>query len=228
MARNTCALLIAGDEERFVKEIDNTRNYLLNEAGFDHKKTWTCNHSTNESVLKTIERFVQEINATENQDAVVVYSGHGLRGSFCPHPENPISYQHLARTFKEMTGRIIFINYSCHSGSAIPVFREFGLLPKRGSIIASAKSTELSYNGFLQKELLDSFRQRKPYKKKEITVRPATKYKTGIELHEERINPLTGKFETTEKITYDWKTSPAIVQHPQRCGLDLDHLLFPQ
>lgn len=203
--RNTYALLIAGDENRFVESIDRIRSYLLNEVGFDHKKTWTCNHSTNESALKTIGRFVQEINATENQDAVVVYSGHGLRGSFCPHPENPISYQHLARTFKEMTGRIIFINDSCYSGSCIPAFKDFGIIPEAGLVITSSNDNEESWSNFFHYRLIGSFKERLPFKPTEIS------YNVN--------NPLLSK-----GVVFH----PEIYQHPQRCGLNLDHLLFPQ
>ena len=204
--RNTSALLIAGDEARFVEEVDYIRRYLLNKVGFDHKKTWTCNHSTNESVLKTIERFVQEVNATEKpQDAVVVYSGHGLQGSFCPHPENPIPYQNLARFLKEITGRTIFINDSCYSGSCITAFRDFGILPEAGLVITSSNDGEESWSNFFHYMLTGFFKERLPYQPTEIP------------------------FSLTDPLqSSDVASSGLVYQHPQRCGLSLDHLLFPQ
>lgn len=229
ITRDTPALLVAGNRIEFIETAVDCTQYLINEAGFNPIKIWThCDLTSNEETVERIGSFFQRINAENpEQDAVMIYFGHGLNGGFYPCSENnPIYYDRLAELITHK-GNILFINYSCYSESCIPPFRDSGILPNRGSVIASADSTELSKGKVFHRSLLNAFRQRKPYREREIETEPEKKLLTH-EIQKLMVNPLTEKWEPVGEKIPEYLIFPAIYQHPQRCGLDLDHLLFPQ
>jgi|SRR3989344_7048646 len=230
--RNTYALLIAGDEERHVNASIQFRNYLTNEAKFKLDRIWAFVDGETYYVLDKVRYFLEEAKAKNpNKPVVIAYNGHGVEGGITPSTlgqNSFISYEDLGSQLCHHDGGILFINNCCFLGSCIPVFRDMGILPKRGSVITSAGRKQESYGEHFQNTVQEFLLQKKSYQNRKIVVKPRLRYKTGIEFHKQKFNPVTGKWENTGKVRYDYRTAPAITQHPQRCGLDLDHLLFPQ
>lgn len=241
--RNTYALLIAGDEPRASEETEEFQRYLIDEANFNPRmvQTMFVRAYNDYYLLDQVKNSLWIANTkAPNEPKVLIYCGGGAEGGICPVTKDSyanITYAPLNRhiRYEKLGGlfcdeeRVLFINNCPYSGSAIPIFTNLGILPKRGSVIASAGSKELSSGESFQNTLIDAFRQRKPYRKRKILFRPETRYEKRIATLEQKFNPVSGRWENKgEKIVEHWyKTSPAITQHPQRCGLSLDHLLFP-
>lgn len=230
MERRTFALLIAGHEpiaryeQQFIEQTLEWRDYLIDEADFDPARVRVyCNPFWNIEVLDHTDDFFDYVRAEDpGQDVVVMYNGHGLEGRFCPSSGNsPIRYEELAVRINH-PGRTLFVNDTCHSGSAIPIFRKHGLIP-RGSVLASSKGNEKSYSSVYARTLLDAFRRHKPYRRQKIefeTVKLVGVYE----------NSKVKKFRPTTKLIgkrlIEERTK--LIQHPRRMGTCLDHLLFPQ
>jgi len=207
--KDILAFLIAGDEERFKAQALEWKRYLIREAWI--KPSQIAIYYKPEAPVGGLSGVLEQAEAfffsPPAADILLLYTGHGLVGSFSPIThESPISYRKLAKLIPRKS-KTIFINDSCYSGSCIPIFWEEGILPEKGLVLTSADSTELSYGNPFHRNILQAFRQREPYKEREIT------------FFEEKCEIITG---------INYQINPfSIRQHPQRCGLDLDHLLFP-
>lgn len=205
VTRDTYALLIAGDEQCHVDASIQFRNYLTHEAKFKLDRIWTFVDGDHYYLLDKVRYFIQEAKAkTPNKLVVIAYNGHGVKGGITPSTwgqNSFISYEDLGSELCHHEGRTLFINDCCHSGSAIPEFKEAGILPNKGSVITSSDADELSYGNIFQERFLKTIREKQPFS----------------------LSPVN------EIFIFDCLFGRGYYpQHPQRCGLSLDHLLFPQ
>lgn len=206
MTRKTFALLIAGDEQQDVDAALRFRRYLTDEAGYNDERIWKfVGDGDTYSVLDKIKYFFQKAKAqAPDEPVVVIYNGHGSEEGISPSSwgqNSFVSYDELGLCFED--GRVLFINDSCHSGSCIPNFSQSGILPNQGLVITSSGISEVSYGNRFGESLLEALRRNEPYQPKRIVVKEAFFEEYGVFL-------------------------PIVTQHPQRLGLEIDHLLFPQ
>ncbi len=219
MVQETFAWLLGGNELRFTEQTLEWKDYLINEADFDPARVRVyCNPFWNIEVLDQTDDFFDYVRAEDpQQDVVVMYNGHGLEGSFCPTSGNyPIAYEELAVRINH-PGRTLFINETCHAGSAIPIFRRHGLIPK-GSVLASCKGNEKSYGTAYFRTLLDSLTNHEPYRRSKVESEVVETVGVNEDPKDKKFRPTTKLIE--KRIKH--------VQHPRRMGACLDYLLFPQ
>ncbi len=237
--RNTYALLIAGDEERFVDAALEFKKYLIDQAKFNPIKIFQVYaQEDNYDVCNTVEKCftTAEEDATNNQ-VVIAYNGHGTKVGISPTKEGKnsiISYFELGMRLRALKREFLFVNDCCYSESVIPVFESFKLLPHKGAVIASAAINELSYGNLFSKQLLDSVRQKRPFDKSRLAFIEKVNLSIYGGSNNSGISTYKDENETVEVIeNLDFKETKVtkfipLIQHPQRCGLSLDHLLFPQ
>jgi hypothetical protein len=103
----------------------------------------------------------------------------------------------------------LFINNSCHAGGILPVFKRYGLVPKKNLVLAAAKKEEYAFDNIFLLALIESYREGNPFRKRVITY---VKREHEISCDQQQLSLET--------------TTEAFVQHPQRCGAELDYLLY--
>src|SRR3989344_6024865 len=228
--RNTYALLIGGNEQQHVDATMQFRNYLTDEAKFNPERIWVYVDGDHYSVLDKVEHFFQEAKSkAPNQPAVIIYNGHGNKGTFSPSASgqnSQIPYQKLGQLCNREAS-VLFINNSCHSGSAISIFEDLEILPTKGSVVASSDAQEVSMGSHFQYLLLDAMRNKRPFAKEEIKC-----YRNLFEYSRSGITRLMFVYEKLlierrEELNPERIHGTLIlhIQHPQRSGLSLDHLL---
>ena len=143
--------------------------------------------------------------------------GMEIKGLF-PH-------QPQAKTPRYLTKSLV--NYA---GSAISIFEDLEILPTKGSVVASSDAQEVSMGSHFQYLLLDAMRNKRPFAKEEIKC-----YRNLFEYSRSGITRLMFVYEKLlierrEELNPERIHGTLIlhIQHPQRSGLSLDHLLFPQ
>lgn len=225
--RNTYALLIAGDEERFVLEIDRIWNYLIFDAGYDPSRVYTTQGATILAETKKIFKRVKREN--QREDVILWYSGHGGKGVISAGRDQ-IFYEDFGRCINPH-GKFIFINDSCYSGSTIAAFKKLDLLPHLGMVLTSSAADEESEGDLFSRRLLDSWRQQKYFKEQKISRIEKTvvlesldqEMPTYVDENGETVCVI-GNIGVKERVISQHKVD---IQHPQRYGLNLDALLFP-
>ncbi len=207
--KNAYALLIAGDEERFAADINGIKEFLVDEALFDQTRI-NLFYGSHHNIKTEIESFFNKI---KGQKVVIVYSGHGNKGKIYP-TKIPLQYEELGKLISSV-GQFIFINDTCYSGSCIPIFTP-SLLPEKGLVITSCQEDEKtnlpeSMNSLFLENIISSYRKKQPFK-------PILQPKWPVHV-----------LDFSTSTSYEMVETPIEkLQHPQRCGLSLDHLLFPQ
>src|SRR3989344_4301959 len=189
------------------------------------------------SVLEQVDDFFRDLRRkTSRQPAVLIYSEHGDKGSFSPGysdlmNENQgknasLSYKDLAQACS-YPGGFLFINDCCFSGSVIPIFEEQGILPEQAGVITSANSNEISHGNIFQQALLSSLGRR--FLDREIIGNKKVIGKINLRPLPSLSDDLITDFELLEEfVKFEKPLIQGPIQHPQRCGLDLGHLLFPR
>ncbi len=235
------ALIIVGNELRYLDSCGHARDYLVDEAKF-HPENITAllgAYATNEQIRTTLGNVV---SSAGSQPLVVIYVGHGLDGEMYPNGSNGLAYDDFSKPFIGLRGDFIFVNACCYSGSAISSFKERKLLPRKGSVIASVRSDEESYGEHFLPWLFDSFRKGRPFRK--IKNRELLKLDTGyaslthsgdfFQFKEECAILSDG----TSLVTRSYGNTPIAEElllagtliydgtHSTRCGKNLDYLLF--
>ena len=167
--KGTYALLISGNESRFAEGILKFQEFLLTQSNFNPRKIRVifCNYLGNDYIIEETQLFFDKVRDEKPKaNVVIVYNGHGGKGSFWPNPVS-LSYEEWVKLI-DHHGKFIFINNSCYSGSAIEAFEKVGILPKKGLVISSSKSDELSYGDYFLDTLLESYLNKQPFVPKEI------------------------------------------------------------
>ena len=225
--RQTYALLISGDELRFIHSISTFQQFLLNEVGIPRDRIRLVSyHESKNYAIDEIGDFFRTLPKDMLADVVIVYNGHGLEGKFFPNGQE-LRYKDFGRLIAKLipnTADYIFLNDSCYSGSCVPPFADVGLLPRRGMILASNSADKKSdYDVFVQR-VMDTYRKRRPFTKRVVGM-------LVIEMGEFMKPHLIVDKSGQENIVFPYHpTSDRMVlgsiQHPVRAGKSLDHLLF--
>ena len=248
--QDTYALLISGEELRHIDGVAKFKIFLLNELNFSPENIEVVIGQEERLIFGRTLRFFERVKDENSQsDVVLLYNGHGGRGTFFPHSASS-SYSGWGRLI-DHEGDFIFINDSCYSGSSIDSFKEIGLLPHKGMLQTSASRDEWSYGSvnFLDK-LVESYLTNQSFRRKKIGENEyveLTKIKIkfsrppkGTILSDDDIvvghsdgkkvfDPRISKYGFHGSGFHHRYKKPRIegkIQHPQRAGKTLDHLLF--
>ncbi|MEK6867597.1 MAG: hypothetical protein AABX98_02125 [Nanoarchaeota archaeon] len=210
-------LLISGNEAYHAPQLRRFGRYLVTNAGIDKGRVVYLSGAvqSNNEILAATKQFIDNAKALRDAQKpgtghhlVVGYHGHGFPSGFCPDG-TPTSYYNLVHIIG-FDISFLFINNSCYSGAAVEAFRECGLLPSFGSVIASTRSYKPSYGTIFLEELVASWKQGKEFRRQ--------KMRLLIE-NEQPISTPSNASPFSQYKTY--------VQIPTRAGISLDHVLYP-
>lgn len=237
---NASALVLCGSGEDHSGTVSKFSRYLVDEAGFQASSVHQEQVTNRRSVHRELRRFFRSLG--NNEVAVVYYYGHGWQRGITPteYTADGTQYERIALHF---TRPFIFILDSCYSGSAIGVFSSMGLLPRRGLVLASSRSDEISRGSEFTDGLLNSLQNSKPYDRKTVQepyvlgmtdlrvgsmkekLKPGEKAKPFPfdRLHSEGGNQMAAK---DRILIYKEIKVRRDVQHPVRSGRHWDYLLF--
>jgi len=223
-------LLLVGNERRFLDTMKLFEKYVLNEVRVPKENVHRllCAYLTTNKLLQKISGVVERAKQ-ENSTVVLYYYGHGFKGGFSPTGDS-IDYNLLAKMLVGV--QFLFINASCHAGSAIRTMKHSRLLPRHGSVIAITPADTRTDKGesFLC-DILDSFRRRKPFLKRVvrmmITGKEILDFSDHVESTDDGIERIDSLDWKTTKITYRRPRPGPVMYTPLRSGKQLDHLLYP-
>ncbi|MBI5397834.1 hypothetical protein HZB03_00055, partial [Candidatus Woesearchaeota archaeon] len=166
---NSYALLLSGDENRFAEEALRFQEYLVHEAKFDpsHIGIVFCTYAGTQYLLDETQAFFTRVRGEKPKaDVVVLFTGHGGKGSFFPN-RSALGYRDMAQLIAEHRGGVLFLNESCYSGSSVKAFEDVPALGKR-QVITSSQEDELTYGGIFLDRLVASYRWRLPFRRRTI------------------------------------------------------------
>ncbi|MBI2558065.1 hypothetical protein HYW20_01975 [Candidatus Woesearchaeota archaeon] len=254
MDRNgTHAILINGDENRHLNNINIFKQFLLNELTFDPMKVHSLDGRLGSDYLYNMLSLIfEEINAQEvDPKVVMVYQGHGDETGIRPN-KSLLSYNEL-RELIPPNITFMYINDTCNSGNAASLFEGLRPLYKKGMVLTSASREEDSYGGLLLRTLMEHYRHSLVFRRTEIGIDEELKdvdyvivinfikppegkglfdpeditvgyTSSGRRIVDPRKSPYGFVGATrTRALKYDVKGE---IQHPQRAGKTLDYLLF--
>jgi len=218
-------LILCGNEYRHLEIGLKVQQYMAEEAGISDSEIIKCAYLNKATILERTANVLG--NLTSPTSAIVFYIGHGSTGYMAPNRENPISYEKLAQVLGKHRGHFMFVNASCHSWSAIPVFESNGLLPSKGLVIAGCKEEEALYAEEFIDALLYLYKARMPLRKLQETL--ITCYIPDFDIIEQRGKNAQGQdiiylsLGSGEECTETIETHTAL-----RKGKKLDYLLYPR
>lgn len=237
----TYALLIAGDEQRFLEGVTKFRKFLVDDLFFNPENIQVVlgSEGANHICVQTELFFKNAKRNGDSHNAVILYYGHGEVGKLFPREGVP--YEEWGRSI-DSDFNFVFVNDSCYSGSSIPVFHKLGLLPDKGLVIASAGNHELSYGDKFLNTLIQLYsrgmiprirrlgsKQKKVYKIKSTVDPRISNTRDSYVDHDGTI--IIRNLGDYKDIVVD-RTEREIVrvignvQHPVRNGKGLEHLLI--
>ena len=194
----------------------NFGKYLVTGAGIHRGRVAYLSGvaQSNKEILAATRTFVDNARTFKDSQEpgtehflVVAYHGHGLPEGYCPDG-TPASYYDLVDTIG-FDFSFLFINSCCYAGAAIDAFRNCGVLPSFGSVIASSRSYKPSYGAVFLEELVASWKERKEFRRNKIYV---------------VINDERGSRPVEDSSLSNFRT---YTQIPTRSGISLDHILYP-
>jgi hypothetical protein len=226
------ALLVAGPDGHSTEEAMEFARYLVIEAGVNKQELRIVQCNTSEGLTDSVSEFRNNLDSRAN--AIVAYFGHGYNGGI-PLCDCRFPYDELADILR-FERPFIFINTSCHSGSAVPYFN-----PNRGLVLTSASRKEIAVGNHFVQRLLDTYRKQRRFKLRKIKLK-------GLQRQYIEVHSPDGKLVGTAKVlegncyekkwfcdnqksgVYEHKiwvdNNHTHIQHPQRRGLSLDALLY--
>ena len=209
-------LLISGNEKYQAPQLKRFGKYLVTGAGIDRGRVAYLSGrvQTNEEILAATKTFVDNARAFRDSQKpetghylVVAYHGHGLPEGFCPDG-TPACYSELVHAIG-FDFSLLFINNCCYSGAAIDVFRDCGVLPSFGSVIASTRPYKKSYGSVFLEELVASWKQ-------------------GKEFRRQKMHVIIGVDDSPQgSHDQSFPRFRTYTQLPTRSGISLDHALYP-
>lgn len=239
--RNVRAVLLAGNEPRFLESAKRFQNYLVDEARLPRSRVRVipCAYKTSHEIDCALAREAGKARK-EKATLVVAYDGHGEKEGMRPNGST-IPYSLLAEMLKGI--EFIFINVACFAGSAVKAFEDAGLLPKKGLLIAASEAGKETRVGeqFLD-DLMRSLRSGRSYRKRtvrrlvhsQVMVRPDN---TNASCEEEVVGndgkamivcSIPDLLVKTKIVTFRKPRQGPVEARPVRCGKQLDHLLFAE
>ena len=254
--RNNFAFLIAGNEYsearkpyRFDEEIIRYYHYMVYETKFDPSRVRliSARYSERDSILEELNKFFENVKVVDPEgDIILIYTGHGNVGRISPElairivdprcdggeiykPRKGITYKELGDLIKQHEGRFLFINDCCYSSTAIDIFKELKLLPERGLVIASSQNDELAYTFY--DKLLRCYRKNKPFRRRKIGTEetspiPVVKFYRKYKRSKKIISDVIDHIDYRSRVVKSKFKINGEIQHPVRCGISLDYLLF--
>lgn len=220
--------LIVGNEHRFVEPMAKVEKYVRRECKIpkQHVTTLLSAYLERQRILDTIWDAAEKARRRK-APLVVVYCGHGYQGGFCPNGGD-IQYEDVAVVMREVP--FMFVNSSCYSGSSIDLFKERGLIPEHGSIIADApRDMESSAGRIFLNDVVESWRAGRPFmkRKRRLPQETTLHMAEGTFLDDGKEVILKPEI-FAEKVYASPRREGAVVYETVRCGKSFDYLMFPK
>lgn len=243
------AILLAGSESRYSKNIGELRRYLVEESGIYCISTIDANEVGNEAFLN---RFVHAISNIGNEPTLILYNGHGLPDGWYYKPNTCFSYEQIVDILSSVRAPLMIINDCCHSHAIAEHLKMRRWHSPIGLISASPfDQTSSSFND----QVSDSWGRYKAFDPKDYTqeiiyIGSITSLerkekiietsKKKILLH--KISKLLHFFDSgfpiyllKTRITVggddeesEEETTKIVIKERPRWGAELDHYFFPQ
>lgn len=229
--RQLHALLISGEERRFIEATLEFQKFLVKDVGLDTKdiRVIMCTYMGNDYIMEESQLFFERLPRDGTiSDVVLLYNGHGGKGHFFPN-DSSLTYEQWAKLIAN-NGDFIFINNSCYSGSAEEPLTRLGLLPEKGLLLASSNKNEVSYGYNFLELLIKCYRDNKAFRRKEIADEEITSI--AIATFPKGKNRYTEGYLATigyKESPFKRLKNPILIggkQHPVISGKNLDYLLF--
>lgn len=152
------ALLIAGDEPRFLQNLLPLRRYLETERKLVDLVTLKAAILREDLLAAMATEFLRD----PEEPLLLVYSGHGLPQGWVPSTNQIFPYPWLAGLIAQRRGPTLFINACCYPGAVFPVLEKGGISPMRVSVISAGPANKVTYDGMIVRIAL-SWQKGKPY-----------------------------------------------------------------
>ena len=232
-------LLMVGNERRFLDETKLFYDYIVQETNVpsSNVELFLGAYKTKAETLTAVERTFEKAEKKKGAKVVLFYNGHGHEEFFGVNGEN-IYYEELVDAI-DPNVNFLFINFSCHAGGAIPIFKRKGLLPRIGSVVAATQTAqEYGAGNLFLTDLIDHYRQRKPYLRRKVGSQkiegknilnfregeePEQKISKNGRLLREIITDLSW---SERRVKFRRPKAGGSIFKPQRYGKCLDYLLF--
>src|SRR3989344_6886043 len=239
---NAIGLVIGG--EGYMQDARRIERYLTQKVGMDvlFVRSGQNDHAPIlDSLCEVIEAAHQLKNRRNTPPIVIWYIGHGEKGIMAGVP-----YSELASMVQESlpeNGQFLFVNDTCFAGAAIDRFSQYNLSGKHDiSLVCSSDREDLSWPPVFTNAYLHALNGHQNFERKRVGHNEKSKLHLRVTL--DLGDPLEAKdivvfrsvtsgeerryrvarVDLTEKDADELQR----VQHPQRYGVNLDHILFPR
>lgn len=141
------AVIVVGNERRFVDDANALARYLRTEAG--------CAVATLRGAYRTPDQLHaslrRAIRKARGKPLLVAYFGHGMRDHWSyalEHQRKPLAYpfKRLAALLAEHGGPMAIVNDTCHADGLRPFLEKAGVA-SRCLLIAACPAEDVSYGG---------------------------------------------------------------------------------
>lgn len=215
------AILICGNEHRFVAELAEFRRYLRDEVGIKDITFLRANKFFHQ--LQLI--FLLLKKAIPSGQLLVVYSGHGSGTRW----QSSFAYRDLCLLISKSPNQVFLLDSSCHSGTILPILEASEVSPQKVGVITASLPEEKSYGNEFLDALKKCWRDHRVYTPEEH----AYVFERGGDfsvrqeiIHTEKKGGWTIERELLEIVM---ETPVEEVEHYcPRWGIVFDHLLFPK
>ena len=152
------ALLAAGDEDRFLRDLRRLERHLRDDCGLNDVRLLDSGELARDE-FKTA--LADALAAEPDEPLLLVYAGHGGRGIWSLGPYS-VRYDDLADLLLRRRGVTLFLNCCCNSGGFLKRLEEKGADPARYGFVASAPDPHVSYSGMLGR-IIAGWKRRETY-----------------------------------------------------------------
>ncbi len=182
------ALLIQGDEVRYLDTVNEFREFLVDELGFDPNNILDMVQMVSDGCItingpltqdKIDSAFVESRKIASSalmsssgkllsgaggfSNLVIYHNGHGNEGGF-RFMEEHVPYHDWARPLAGHRGNMVFVNDTCYATTAHKPLRSLGILPGKMMVISASDSNEGSRGNIFSRNVMEDYRNSRPYK----------------------------------------------------------------
>lgn len=152
------AVLVAGDESRFLRETEKLKRHLSDSCGLADVRLLDSGEMARDEFRAVLG---DELARFPEEALLLVYSGHGSRAIWSLGPYG-VRYDELVDLLLRRRGPTLIVNACCHSGGILKQLEAKGADPGRYALIASAPDPHVSYTGTIGR-IVGSWSRRQPY-----------------------------------------------------------------
>lgn len=154
------AIMISGDEVRFLQDAGIYGRYLTKETGVNSLAYWTALGSYPSVDALKLWLSVQ-LSVSDDEPLLLIYAGHGNEeGWNVRDGEDDVSYAWLVDTLARVPYPVLIVNDCCDSGSLVTFLQDRGVSEEQFGVIMSCAAGTDSYDGVLVELLPQIWRER--------------------------------------------------------------------